>query len=661
MSSSRCRSNAIPDPIHWRSRDISLKYDVSYLRPAEVAENQTEKNKRSKSDSDIDTQTTDEFKAAVFHSKTNTSSYFSFEDLIKTIKVLEEKKDALAIKNILNAASSNDIRKLCESLCVEKPKNDFISDIVSETIVEKFCKGNESKFTIVNIWTGYRSVEKNFEQLERQQLFARYKPFRRKRGIDTLVVVVEQNIQRKTGSFCGLDLIIVSKDECNSEAASLLSFEFCDTTDSSVIQIDDETIALLFNQHSNITLINKSNVRSKGYKSGAPHVEKTPTIVIYCQIKGVVPRGEETFPEKINGFIVDVREGTCRLAVNPLRPGEKITDEVFKTTGTLGGFVNIQNPRKVGFLTCAHVVLPPKILQNNSAEEYVRKKDVILIHDREKRQIGKINKIMFIHDKPNEVSIDAALIEITDRHPCDGYFADVYLENQLHCAGFSDRQILHFSNGQLDQINMFNFRKQVIKVGATSGITLGSLRIGRSCAQIINDCEVILNKICPIRLFGQLEVIPRIDPSQPSDSSEAFLSEGDSGALVFVIARENPVILKCIGIAVAKTSYGACLMTPIDKVFDALGLSYNCFTKFSTPNSYKETDEEGLQDVLASITQKLTDMHSNMATKQDISNMATKKDIQNLKRDLESFNSRLNEAEERIRKERKTGKNEDKQ
>jgi hypothetical protein len=192
----------------------------------------------------------------------------------------------------------------------------------------------------------------------------------------------------------------------------------------------------------------------------------------------------------------------------------------------------------------------------------------------------------------------------------------------------------------MEQISTFNFRKQVIKVGASSGLTLGSLRMGRSCAQIIDERDVTIEGSFSVTLFKQLEVLPRIDPSQPSDSRQAFVSSGDSGALVFAIHNENPMILKCIGMVVASTSYGSCLMTPIDKVLDALNLPYNCLSKFPIPRSSLDSDSESLRDVLTSITQQLTAMTSTMATKSD---------VESLKQDLEKFNDRLTIAESEIR------------
>jgi hypothetical protein len=42
---------------------------------------------------------------------------------------------------------------------------------------------------------------------------------------------------------------------------------------------------------------------------------------------------------------------------------------------------------------------------------------------------------VFDPGQPTKVSVDAALVEISDRHPNDGYFSDVFSESQLNGAG----------------------------------------------------------------------------------------------------------------------------------------------------------------------------------------------------------------------------------
>ncbi|XP_048749809.2 uncharacterized protein LOC125661715 [Ostrea edulis] len=534
-------------------------------------------------------------------------------------------------------------RRACDELCLEKPGRSVITHTIVEAMKETCRKLYESKYKILKLWVG-------------RQLPKTSGP-----GFDTIVVVIEENTQRKEhSSLWGFYVIVVPGNECNTEANALFQYELQDPTEATVNPVNKTELSDLFNNHSNISLINLSNVKSKGFGTSSFRVTKTPTIVIYCHVKGVVPIGERMFPEKVSGFQVDVREGTCSLAVRELCMSENICADNCAKFGTLGGFVDLHNPPGKAFLTCAHVVLPTNVLQNQLASEYVRRREIIRVFDREKNEIGKITKAVFDSRQPETVSVDVALVEITGRHPSDGYFSDVYSVNQLCEAGFSVQHVPHFSNGQIEKISTSNFRKQVIKVGASSGLTIGSLRMGRSCAHIMDECDVNIDGSFNIQLFGQLEVLPRIDPTQPSDSRQPFVSDGDSGALVFAIYNDNPMVLKCIGMVVARTSYGSCLMTPIDKVLDALGLPYNCFSKFSIPTNNQDSDSESLRSMITSITQQLTAMQSTITTLTSKSeSMATKSDVESLKKDLVKFNDRLTIAESKVRGGRESDETQD--
>jgi hypothetical protein len=189
-------------------------------------------------------------------------------------------------------------------------------------------------------------------------------------------------------------------------------------------------------------------------------------------------------------------------------------------------------------------------------------------------------------------------------------------------------------------------------VGAASGITLGSLKIGRSSAQIIDDADVNVDNSFRIRVFGQLEVIPRIDPSHPSDTTQCFLHDGDSGAIVFAITNENPLVLKCIGMAIAKTSYGSCLLTPIDKIFDQLKLPYKSLSTFSAPKGTLDNDSDNLQKLMSRISLQLEEMKSKMDTNtQQINEVKStmETNIQETKKDSEEIKGELGKIDDRLR------------
>ncbi|XP_048749793.2 uncharacterized protein LOC125661707 [Ostrea edulis] len=566
-------------------------------------------------------------KACIHQVKSVESAYFEC-DFRQKIKLAATRGDVWYIKSLLNFTSPGIMRNICGELCSERPDTDFCTKVIVDTIRNKFLKLYKEKLKIVLIWTGYRVTNS----------------YRITRGIDTIVVITESTTKNKlSDTFWGLDLVIRTKDECDKEAERLLIHENFEVDSFQHNSVDFKKIENIFQCHSNVTLINTSSVRSKGYHTKSRKVVKTPTIVIHCQVKGVVPVGEGIFPQIIDDLPVDVREGVCHFAGKALRFSEEIRTENVQKTGTVGCFLDLENPKRKALLTCAHVVLPTNILKENKSAEYIRRQEVCVL-DKEGKKIGEVEDTVFTHGDPTATSVDAALVEITDRRPCDGSFADVYSLNQLVAAGFSVQDPPHFSNGQIDLISGHNFRKPILKVGAASGITLGSLKIGRSSAQIIDDVDMNVDNSFRIRVFGQLEVIPRIDPSQPPDTTQCFLNDGDSGAIVFAITSETPLVLKCIGMAIAKTSYGSCLLTPIDKIFDELNIPYNSLSTFSVPRGVLDNDSDGLRNLISMISQQLTEVKSTM----DANVQDTKKDREEIKAELGKINDRLSTAESEI-------------
>lgn len=349
--------------------------------------------------------------------------------LIDKIRLVGQKKDVNSIRFYFMLAPRSYWRKLCDVLCVEERYHNLTIHTIAEIIKEAFRKTYASTYKISKIWLGSES--------QKRPVFTFFESMRQHKvsGFDTIVVVVKESTHRKTlRSLWGFDLILVSENVCNAEVQRLLQFDVQDPTEAIVKHVNEKKMSDLFKNHSNITLLNISNVRSQGFGTSSFRVKKTPTLVIHCHVKGVIPFGEDIFPEQVSGFQVDVREGTCNLAVQGLRMSENISADGCAKFGTLGGFVDLQNPPGRAFLTCAHVVLPRNTLQNQVAKEYVRKREIIRVFDKEKNEIGKITKAVFDPGQPANVSVDAALVEITDRHPRDGYFSDVS-DSQLSGAG----------------------------------------------------------------------------------------------------------------------------------------------------------------------------------------------------------------------------------
>ena len=107
-----------------------------------------------------------------------------------------------------------------------------------------------------------------------------------------------------------------------------------------------------------------------------------------------------------------------------------------------------------------------------------------------------------------------------------------------------------------------NRRTGVIKVGSQSGLTRGSLYLTETFVRVSNR-DMVLPGGDKVEFYTQMEI-------QSYAGSKAFFELGDSGSLVFMPLKNNE--LHCIGLAIGKTSYSSCLVTPINAVLERLGL-----------------------------------------------------------------------------------------
>lgn len=288
--------------------------------------------------------------------------------------------------------------------------SDELKQCLVDEVTKLFSRRYEQSLHICEMWVGYSTrcdVTNN--------------PF------DTLVVTTYDPIPQtsKVLEFCGLTVVYREKNKFSSEAVTLLQHE---TRHYLTIKLSDIATDDLLAKHSNITLLTISGIKSRGF-SGSKHlITVTPCVVVYCKVKGIVPFGEPIFPETIAGYPVDVREGTCSFASNPagLQLGQKIGPlRTLFAFGTLGGFVDLPESNTTGFITCAHVVCSHDILQRGNVQTYIQN-NCIEISDKSidsTESIGVVRKAVFRYGQDTQVSIDAALVEITSRNPTDGEFA----------------------------------------------------------------------------------------------------------------------------------------------------------------------------------------------------------------------------------------------
>ena len=105
----------------------------------------------------------------------------------------------------------------------------------------------------------------------------------------------------------------------------------------------------------------------------------------------------------------------------------------------------------------------------------------------------------------------------------------------------------------------------VLKIGSRTGLTKGKLYSYGTCVRrhpMRNTDE------CKFEFYNQIEVVPFTE-------SMKFFDLGDSGSLLFMLLNDNE--LYCVGLAIGCTSYGSCIVTPIEYFFKKLQLPQKFF------------------------------------------------------------------------------------
>ncbi|XP_061162380.1 uncharacterized protein LOC133171608 [Saccostrea echinata] len=350
----------------------------------------------------------------------------------------------------------------------------------------------------------------------------------------------------------------------------------------------------LFVKHSNLNIISTDAVKRRNNTN-----LHSKCIVLYCWAKGFIPCGEDMFPREIRGIPTDIREGFCVFGNGPvMNIGNSIgtlrNGNILKS-GTLGGFLEKNN--KYYMLTCAHVLLQEhELVQVDGG--HVFDEGPVVVSTEKIEKYGNVKAFVFKHDKHDQTSVDAALVSLTE----DAVIANELPEKdakKLRTAGFLPHIPPSFAYGKtLDITKSRQIRNSVIKYGSETGLTRGSLCLDGIHVRIENIPLLLkdpINRLFNDELFRQQgyglvgetinDFVPVGQPLQTHVQPNTFLMYnqvaidshcslgpffkiGDSGSLVFLPQEDGT--LDCIGMAIGCTSYGTCIMTPIEDVLDNL-------------------------------------------------------------------------------------------
>ena len=193
-------------------------------------------------------------------------------------------------------------------------------------------------------------------------------------------------------------------------------FRFTSQESGDMQKFITENAESLMQKHSNLLVVRGSKARRNNDK---PEV----CIVLYVHVKGIIPFGEDPFPNELGGYPVEILEGIFYFAADPkgyiqsLMMGCSV-ESGHGMCGSIGGFVKLPDD-SLGCLTACHVFRPHIEHSgfNNSVYQPVAKPHF---------KFGEVINHSFAEKWNNQISVDAALIKITDesRTPKSGRFPD---------------------------------------------------------------------------------------------------------------------------------------------------------------------------------------------------------------------------------------------
>ena len=282
--------------------------------------------------------------------------------------------------------------------------------------------GRKSRITSKLIETCCASLEEKYFKGKIKKWIVGY---RRSAPVDLIFVAIVTEIVPNVPTFPDFDIIQRKLGDVSVEAQNLFEkekegkYRFTSQESGDMHRCIKENAEILMTKHSNLLIVRGSKVRPG-------HTRPDLCIVLYVHVKGIIPFAEEPFPDEVGGYPVVVLEGIFHFSIKPkiyipsLMMGCQLESGHGKC-GSLGGFVRLPDG-SLGCLTACHVFLPH--IEQDSMEQPFNK----AVYQPECKPHCKFGEVInhSFGQKWNEISVDAALIKITDdsRAPKSGRFPD---------------------------------------------------------------------------------------------------------------------------------------------------------------------------------------------------------------------------------------------
>ena len=277
-----------------------------------------------------------------------------------------------------------------------------------QTVIKKSLKG------IKTLWTGYKPQN----------------------DVPVFVAVVYEQKDDFPTQVMNFEIIQHVEGQVSDEAKFVLSREkekrltFSAEEQTSISKCLAKYSTRLMREHSNLKIVSASKIKSVKHESDYASYDELTCIVLYVDVKGIIPIHEELFPAELDGIPVDVREGTFKTyGKNPAEYHEQlmmgcqiVTD--YETSGTLGGFLKMEN-NSFACLTCCHIFETPESLSDveKDPRNYTFLQKGVYQPFAPFKIGGFIKWVKYTGDEAN-IGVDAALVEILDpmRYPQSGDF-----------------------------------------------------------------------------------------------------------------------------------------------------------------------------------------------------------------------------------------------
>ncbi|XP_071140196.1 uncharacterized protein [Mytilus edulis] len=293
---------------------------------------------------------------------------------------------------------------LMEGLCNAMAKQDPDTSKIISWLITKiyFSKLSYSvKRNIIDIWPATKC-----NCIDKTRLFCS----------KTMAIIVELDAlcPELPNSFWEIDVQYICNGRVSNSECSKVHDHLQNSSSTihlpNKISISSVDAKQLFDEHTNLSLICKSSLKSTGFETNKHRIIQQSCVQLYCKKKGFIPIGDSHFPRTFIGMQTDVLDGSPRL-LSHLRVGDQIGTDGYKR-GTLGGFVQVRGDKAL--LTCLHVFLNVDELASDNISLDDGKTVEVKLYRKNRRstKCGKIRDIAFEMDNAGETSIDAALVEL---------------------------------------------------------------------------------------------------------------------------------------------------------------------------------------------------------------------------------------------------------